>query len=442
MRLSPLLACGVALSACGGGGGSPSSSQPPASYRPAVNGDAYVYAGTLTTSFLRAPVTTVPAPSPNPAFGQTTTAAVAQNVTVSGATFNNIAGLYDFATSETDTAPLKTSTNKVDAYFAYVASGTTTFVQLVGSTETTSDGVQYQSLEGTGNGLLDVLPEATGAILPANNAALTTNETDPDGQTTTRTVNADGSYTETSNFPDGSSSTAVENADGSANYSFPLGGIALAGANTTFVVGPVTAASPGPVIPITLTYPAGITGTGSAEVLDRSVAAWYPQTPPVLSKETYADEGPAAIPASCNVAAAYASPARKLTQTIVRLDTIFGELETWQDTTYTVAGAGVACVQLDDSIAQYYDFSGQTVRAVATSSTPLQTTTVAETVGLTAATLSASGAARAALGATAARSAAAQAASASFRAFIERSRIARHTNFVRRPVHAAGKWSL
>jgi len=448
-KLFALLAGGAALSACGGGGGSPGPSQTPGSYRPAVSGDSYAYAGTSTTIFLRAALTTVPTPSPNPTFGQTTTAAVAQSVTVSGATFDNIAGLYDFATSETDTAPLETTSSKTDAYFAYLASGTTTLVELIGTTQTTSGGVQYQSREGTGNGLVDVLPETTGAILPANGAALTTNETDPDGQTTTRTVNADGSYTETSNFPDGSSSRAVENSDGSATYSFPLDGIALAGANTSFVVGPVSAASPGAVIPITITVPAGISPTGSTEVVSRPVADWYPQTPPVLSKETYVDNGPAAIPASCGVAGAYATPARELTQTIVRVDTVFGELETWQNVTYTVAGVGVACVQLSDSVAQYYDFSGQTNKSIAVSATPLQTTTISETLGLTTATLDASSVARsaqsvtptggaAALSATAARSAAAQAAAASFGAVVERSRIARHTSFARRLGDAAG----
>ncbi|MGP6191037.1 MAG: hypothetical protein ACLPSH_13390 [Vulcanimicrobiaceae bacterium] len=431
-RLFTLLACAVSLVACGGGSGSPSPSQTPGSYRPAINGDAYTYAGTTTTSFVRAPVTIVPAPSPNPSFGQTTTASVAQNVAVSGATFDTIAGLYDFATRETDTAPLKTSTSKSDAYYAYVASGTSTFVELVGSTETTSDGVQTQTVENSGNGLVDVLPETTGAILPANNAALTTNETDPDGQTTTRTVKADGSYTETSNFPDGSSSTAVENSDGSANYSFPLAGLASAGSNTTFVVGPVASTSPGTLIPITLNVPAALSNTGKAAELDFSVAVWYPQAPPILSNETYVDDGPAAIPASCNVASSYASPSRRLTQTVVRVDTIFGELETWQNTTYTVAEVGVACVQLSDTTQQYYDFSGQTHVPIATSSTPLQTSTVSETVGLTGATLDALAASRSALSATAARSAAAQEATAGFRALVERNRTMRHTGFLRR----------
>jgi hypothetical protein len=142
-----------------------------------------------------------------------------------------------------------------------------------------------------------------------------------------------------------------------------------------------------------------------------------------------------------------------LTQTIVRVDTIFGELETWQNTTYTVAGVGVACVLLSDSVAQYYDFSGQTYQAIATSSTPLQNTTVTETLGLTAATLNAGAVVRspqsvtatgstAVLSATAARSAAVQAATAGFRAFVERSLAVRHTNFARRLTRAAGRGSL
>jgi hypothetical protein len=436
-KLVAVLGAAIGLAACGGGGGgNPGPAPAPGSYRPAVNGDAYGYAGTLTTSFLRGALTTPPTPSPNPTFGQTTTAAVAQNVSVSGATFDKIAGLYDFSTSETDTEPLKTSTSKLDAYFAYVASGATTLVELVGTTQTTSDGVVLQTLEGTGNGLVDVLPETTGAILPANDAALTTNETDPGGEATTRTVHADGSYSETSSFADGSTATAVENSDGSADYSFPLLGISSAGANTTFAVGPVTASSPGPVIPITVTIPAAISGTGSTDVVNLPIPVWYPQSPPVLSKETYVDDGPATLPTACAVPAALASPARELTQTIVRVDTIFGELETWQNTTYTVAGVGVACVVLSDSVAQYYDFSGQTSTLIEVSSTPQQTTTVAETLGLTSATLAASGAARSTLSATAARSAAAQAAVAGFRALVERSRTVRHTAAARRFAYA------
>jgi hypothetical protein len=52
-------------------------------------------------------------------------------------------------------------------------------------------------------------------------------------------------------------------------------------------------------------------------------------------------------------------------------------------TTYTAPGYGVTCVEFSDVLNQYYDFSLQTGQYVVTRSTPVQTTTTTQTLGLT-----------------------------------------------------------
>lgn len=392
----------LALGACGGGGSGPPSVPPtptPSPARPAKSGDAFTYAGTLVRSFGRNPEPGRPIPTPIQSNAQTFTSAVTQKVAVSnGATFGSATGLTDFTTVETDVqvSPTKTTTMTSDAYSRY-PTGPSGSVTGVATVTTTSDGARFVTTFGAGNGLIDVLPEVPGPIGPANSAALTTTENDPDGTVTTRQTNADGSYVETSKYPDGTSATATEAADATGVYSIPLFGLGTSPAspttpNTQLTVGaPVVVASPAPptfYIPIRIVYAPGLLGPGPVTV-NRLVKDWYPTLPPaplVLSSETYTNNGAQAIPAACNVPAALAVTGNQLQQNIYKVDTLFGDTETLSTTSY-VAAAGVVCMQLADTVTQYYDYSGQTQRFLATFGTPLQTTTITETVGLTAETL-------------------------------------------------------
>jgi hypothetical protein len=424
------LAFGIAFAGCGGGGsggGTPPTAAPtgpapsPAftGSRPAGSGDAFTFAGSKTLTYLRPPLTSSPLPSPNPGSSVSTTSTISQQIAVSsGQTFQSRTGLYDFTIAETDTAPLKTTTLVTHEYLAYGSAGLTTAVSIVGSTTTSSDGAVYLTVYGPGNGLLDVLPETPGRIGTApNNAALTTTETDPDGQVTSRTVNPDGSYSESAKFPDGTSSLAIQRADGSGSYSFPYVindaeyGDGVAPPNTVLTVTPPTSApETGAYIPVSIAYSFGATPVpaGSATpiatptpVARRVQPIWYPGGvyPTVPSTESYVDAGAAALPAACTVPAALLAgrTTNKLVQTISRVDIVFGEIELETTTTYTAVGLGVVCLQQAGVVTHYYDYTGQSIKTIATSGTPVQTDTLAGTLVLQAATVKPSSASRSAL---------------------------------------------
>lgn len=396
----------LAVSACSGGGGSPGPAGPapptstptpvptPPPARPAKSGDSFAYAGTFVRAFVRNPEPGRVVPSPVQTDAQTFTSAVTQAVTVTtGATFGATTDLTDFKTIETDvqSSPAKTSTVTTEA-FARFPTAPNGPIRAVATVATTSDGARFVTTFGGDNGLVDVLPEVQGPIAPANSASLMTIETDADGTTTTRQTNADGSYVETAKYPDGTSATATEAADGTGTFSLPLFGYGTSPAtpmtaNTQLIVGAIVpGVSPNPTyIPIRIVYPAGLIDPKSAVTVDRKIGDWYPSVaplPPVLSSESYVDTGARPIPAACNVAPSLAVTGNALVQSIAKVDVLFGEIETLTTTAY-VASAGVACTQVVDSVAQYYDYTGQTYRSLATYATPLQTTTSTETLGLT-----------------------------------------------------------
>ncbi|GAC1547198.1 MAG: hypothetical protein NVS3B16_18920 [Vulcanimicrobiaceae bacterium] len=375
---------------------------------------------------------------------QTFSAVVTQRVAVTtGASYGAATNLTDFTTTETDeqVSPAKTTAVTTDAYASYPAGGSG-IVRAVATVSTTSDGVKFVTTYGADNGLIDVLPEVPGPLRPPNSASLATTESDPDGTTTTRTTKADGSYVETSSYVDGTTATAIEAADGTGSYSLPLFGITP---NTLITVGTIVPAA-FPLlayIPVTIVYSPNLFTPPKAVTDARKVADWYPTTapqPPVLASETFVNNGAQAIPAACNVPAALGTSGNQLVQTVAKTDTIFGETETLSTTSY-VAAAGVVCTILADTVVQYYDFSGQTRRTLATPSTPLQTTTVSETLGLTSATLlgtaHALDAARGGTGGTTAMTAMTAGVLQGFLASVERRRLVRHAQ-ARRTLRSGG----
>jgi len=371
--------CAAVLAACGGSGGGSVPHPTNVSFRPAASGDAFNYAGTLTQVFVRPPLgDSIVTPSPNPTNSQTLTSTVAQAVTVSKvATFQSVANPYDFHVVETDvlSGGLKTTTTTSDDYYTYTTSGNATTIGFVGSNVSTSDGSTYLTVVGTGNGLVDVLPEAMGTLSPANGAAEVVTETDADGSTDQKTVNADGTYTENGTYDDGTTSQAVVNADGSGSYTFPL----ILPTDSSYTVSAPTGGN----VNVTIDFNPEL---GAAEPSPFPVPVWYP-LPIVLSSETIVDLGNSSLPAACNVPAALTKTPHELVDTKSTVDPVFGELDTQITTTYTEAGVGVACVQLTDDLQQFYDLSGQTQFTLDFESTPVQTTTTAETLGITSKTV-------------------------------------------------------
>jgi hypothetical protein len=336
----------------------------------------------MTETFVRGPL---PAgdvtPSPNPTNSQTLTSAVTQSVTVSTApTFAAVTNPFDFHVAETDVLDggLKTSTVTSDNYYSYDTSGATTTITFAGSNVATSDGSTFLTVIGSGNGLVDILPETTGSLTPANGAAETVTETDADGATNTQTVNADGTYTANGTFADGTTSTAVVNADGSGSYTFPL----IIPAESSYTVSAPASGD----ITITVNFNSNLLG-GGGEPAPITVPVWYP-LPFVASQETLVDNGVVSLPSSCGVPGSLTKKKpHQLVDTKTTVDPVFGELETKTTTSYTEPGLGVACVVLSDVLNQFYDLSGQTQATLSFASTPFQTTTTTETLGLTSATV-------------------------------------------------------
>ena len=388
----------AALAACGGGGG-PAPTPTNTSYRPHETGDTFTYTGAIDETFVRPPLSDGPIPSPNPTSSQTIVTTVAQTVKVTtdvALPGSSAAPIYtEYTTAETDSlaAPATTTQTTTNDFYDFAMSGTTTNVSLLASNATASSGVTTTTTYGTGNGLVDILPEVTGTLSPTNNAAVTTVESDPQGQTDTKTVASDGTYTEAISYPYPSTTAAnavanaVANADGSGTYSYPLLGPNFA--NSTFAVGAPT----GGQIPITITYAAGLippadpTVLPTPTVVTRMAPVWYPQ-PLVLSAQTLVNRGKTPLASGCTVAAAYAKSASLLSNTKTSVDPVFGETDSLTISTYSEPGVGVVCMQLTDTLSQYYDLSQQSVRAIQTTTdgTPVQTTVTTESLSLTQAT--------------------------------------------------------
>lgn len=363
----------LALAACGGGGNGatpPPARQGATSFRPCNIGLTTSSAGNALETISRPLPPPPPAPpSPQPSMTVASTVALTTSVLSNSARFGGQSGLTQVHDVEQDSSRLQTTGMVRDTFVSCPANDSGNY-RAAGWTSTDTNGVVLSVVYGSGNGLLDILPEAAGTHW-TNSAALTLTETDPDGQTSTKTINADGSYTEGVAFPDGTTSTATEHADGTASYSAPIGG-PNAGPNDVVNVGtPNPAASGGPAIPIVILVP-------SAPPQPVSVPDWYPPGPLVLASETDQNLGAAPLPAGCNVPASIATSGNKLVRTTTRFDTIFGEIEHDVSTQYTAAGVGVVCATLANQLTAYYDYTGQ---GPMFSGVPQQITTFTETLG-------------------------------------------------------------
>jgi hypothetical protein len=403
----------VALGCSGGGGGGNGGTSPtpvPSALsiatRPLASGQTFAYSGTTLDSFVFSGA------SPEP---QSTTAyAVAQNSAVSGpVAYDGAASTYDVHTVETDTSPLQTLGLTTDTYDALVASGTTTNLVTYGFTSTASSGetlaVTIPNVD-AGNGILDELPEKAGAAW-TNGAAQNVSETSPGGLTSQRAVAANGSYTDTTTFSIGSiyaspipggplvsSATITQNADGSGSYVFDgivtQGGSPVSLEELDFAT-PAPASSGQPAT-IAISEP-----QASAAPIVVTIPLWYPQ-PLSLYTETDVDDGSTALPAACKVPAALGTTANAVVQTITAYDTIVGTQENFEQTSYVVPTYGLACVTLNETLRYFYDYSGQTnlenlvpnANVTATATYPIETETIATTLGLTSANVGATAAQR------------------------------------------------
>ena len=361
----------LALAACGGGssgtpviGPGPSPS-PAGSFRPANNGDTFHYGGTLVQTFWR-PVQPGPSGAPSPVPTSTTSWSVDNLTTVAtNATFHGTTGLTDFAENEVDTG-LQTISSVTDDYFVFPAGGNGPLAE-DGFRSIDSNFVLDDVQRGAGSGVVDMLPDTSGSSW-RNSAQLVSVEADPDGQTSTRLVNADGSYSEADVFPDGTFSSAVANADGSGFYRVLKGSPIETDYNYS--------APAGGKVSITITMP-GASPVPSPVVV--TVPNWQPAGG--LASDAYVDQGVVTIPAACGLPAKFGTSGFDVAEHRTATDPIFGTIEDVTAHAYVVQGRGVVCAVRHDSVTAYYDFSGQNGLAFF-AGTPLQYTIIDETLGL------------------------------------------------------------
>ncbi len=357
--------------------------------RPLHDGDKFSYAGQTLQTFVYNGAT------PNPS--ATMLATVTQSVAVSGnASFNGASGLYDFRTTESDTTPVQQTTLTTDTFYGTVSGpGSTTDLVDYGFTSADSRGEKLGvtfTNPGPTNGLVDVLPETSGAAW-SNTGAQTIAQSEADGFSARRTYAADGTYADTATYPQAGAAnpsatpltaTITDSADGSATYSLPLFGPP----NVTIAY---SAPSSSGAISIVLSQPGPGPTSPPQTFQSTAVGRWY-QAPLRLFQELDRDNGAVTIPATCNVPATYGTQANEIEQKSVRVDPVLGTLETFDQLTYVVPTTGVVCVQLQDRTLTYYDYSGQgngspTGISYAGGNSPLETTTIATTIGLTGATV-------------------------------------------------------
>lgn len=362
----PLAACGGGGSGTPGPGPSPSvgpSPLPSGSPHPAADTDTFAFSGSSTKSVQRF------RPTPTPPV-QVIPATVTLNQTVHTAqTFHGVSAT-DFQSTETDTTPNQTITVNSDN-FVQLPAATGNLLDL-GFRSTDSNGATVDENLTSSNDIIDQLPEAPGASW-SNTAAAVIAQTAPDGTTLNETIAADGSYSETILNPSIGTTTVTQNADGSGTLDTPSTVFFQMGTGTHVTLSAVSANQ------ITLTVASvGVPPPSPAPIVGK-INAWFPATP-MLATDQFTDLGADAMPSGCD-AATFGARGIHLREVRTRLDTILGTNETGTIDTWIVPGAGPACIQTSDNTNLYYDFTGQTVNGIY-ASTPAQTTTLAELIGL------------------------------------------------------------
>jgi hypothetical protein len=337
------------------------------SQRPGNVSDAFTFSGTLssTTQLTGSNITTQP---------QTDAGTVALTSTVTAFTPATGGGQNAVSSVEADTYPLETITTKTASVYKYATASSKATLSILSSDATDSNGAEYVNQYGTGNGILDVLPETAGAFGP-NTATLTYDEFDPANYARERDTAADGSFVEAGNDSLGDVQTIIGNSDFSAVYDASQ----YSGFKFT-----ITKPSGTPPL-ITVTIFRGNTNEGSLTIL-----SWIPASMTQPSTETDVDNGTVTYPTACNVPAKYGTSGNQLVQTINRVDSALGNLETETTTTYTAPSVGPVCVQLADSVKTFYDYTLQngSVVYVSGDALPIQLTSMAETLTLQSATTS------------------------------------------------------
>jgi hypothetical protein len=366
-----------------------------ASEHPVTGGSTFAYAGTLTQQTVRnVTPTSEPAPTAVPSIPPSNVnATVAQTVTVTpNQNYNGVSNLYDLTTNETRTTQLQSSSSVTHAYYGFNDNGGETDFVLYGS-DWADDNHNTVSYQYTNPQLIDRLPE-TGGDSWKNSPAMNFYENDSVDSSgsafvSTSVVLDDASYVNKIDYPAGYvvPGTSVEaditqGKNGSGSYVAPFFGAAIDTINysapSLFTTSPLVYHTTANLY----NYPnAPTSDTSPYDAITLNV--WYPTARPLTTDQTV-NNGQQSIPTACNLSASFnVTTANQVVRTIDRYDTILGYHENQTTTSYTVPGLGTVCMQMQDVMENYYNFSWTfSYLEDMFSAQKFQTTTTSETLTL------------------------------------------------------------
>jgi hypothetical protein len=203
-----------------------------------------------------------------------------------------------------------------------------------------------------------------------NSPASTFDQTFSDGHYQDRTIASDGTYVEKGTTFNLDATLAhikiAEDPTGEGAYIGPFTG---APANTQFTFSAPSGTPP--TIALTLYYE-------GKNIPELSLPAWFPLNPTFYTEKDTLTTGTSA-PSSCGKHAGTSGDA--VARTWTGLDTVIGYTESYSESTYD-NGTDPVCIVISDSIANYYDWQGDTPAFVLVSSNakPLSTIVTSETL--------------------------------------------------------------
>lgn len=359
-------------------------------------GDTYVFALVATTSVVTPPPPTIapntaatytgtktvnyafnmdfdyptPGPSATAPPAQTLSYSVNASVSIGTAQFpgTTTAQLIDEHIAETDAGSLANTSYTTDSWVSLAPATSGYNEQLYGQTvqEPSSANLPVITTLYNTPQTVDQLPETSGASW-TNSPQSTVMYSYASGDSGTRTVAADGSYTDNEQMGPSSSGGAValtENPDGSGSIAGPYFGGGII--DSVDFSAPLPAPSPGatPALNVTINYDPFVQqnyGYPPSAVVSDDV--WYPytsgQAPMLYSETDLVTTGVKVrdLPAGCT-AVPYAS-VNDVQRTITSLDTVIGDIDKTTVHTYDVGGFPV-CLSTHDVLGFAYDQQGNT----------------------------------------------------------------------------------
>ncbi len=331
------------------------------------------FAGTKSVAYTFNYAFGYPQPGPTATAPPTTLSyTVSENVSVGSSPFPGPAAgsLIDEHVSETDASNLSSATYATDEWIGVSTAQTSIDTALYGSvqTQTSSANTPTFSTIYTTPQVLDEYPETNGAAWSNSPAALV-NYSYANGDSGTRTINKDGSYSDVENLFGALPVTITDAADGSGSITGPIYGgyvsaITFSAPQPQPSASPLINASfvlPSPNPPITFTIP-----------------LWY-TTPPTLYTESDAVTTGVTFPTGCSNGLAGAG--NDVKRTITTLDTAIGFQEQTTFDTFTAGGIPV-CMTTNDVLQYAYNLQGTTPYLLFYGPLGIQTVTTTEALAL------------------------------------------------------------